>query len=75
MPYYFAYGSNLDKKDFKKWCNKNNKPLPKWECIGMASLENYKITFNYYSHSRRAGAANIIEKKRSFSIWSAIYGE
>jgi cation transport regulator ChaC len=66
MPYYFAYGSNMDKKDFKEWCQTKNKPFPKWECIGMASLENYEITFNYYSYSRRAGAANIIEKKGSF---------
>ena len=54
MLYYFAYGSNMDKNDFKKWCNNNNKPLPKWECIGVASLENYEINFNYYSYSRGA---------------------
>jgi len=63
MLYYFAYGSNMDKNDLKEWCKNNNKPFPKWEFIGMASLENYEITFNYYSYSRGAGAANIIEKR------------
>ena len=65
MLYYFAYGSNMDKNELKEWCKNNNKPFPKWEFIGMASLENYEITFNYYSYSRGAGAANIIEKKGS----------
>jgi cation transport regulator ChaC len=65
MPYYFAYGSNLDKNDLKKKYEEKKLPIPDWKLIGMASLENYEITFNYYSCTRGAGAANIIEKKGS----------
>jgi cation transport regulator ChaC len=72
MPYYFAYGSNMDEDDFKEWCQTKNKPFPKWECIGVASLENYEITFNYKSETREAGTANIMEKRGSI-VYGLLY--
>ena len=38
----------------------------------MASLENYEITFNYYSCSRGAGAANVM-KKRGPLVYGLLY--
>jgi len=69
MPYYFAYGSNMDVDDFNKWCRCREKPSPEWKLIEVAWLENYELAFNYYSRSRRGGAANLMEK-----AGSSVYG-
>ena len=58
---YFAYGSNIDKKDLDKWCENHNSPLVNPTHITPARLDGYKLVFNYFSTSRNAGAANIIE--------------
>jgi len=59
--YYFAYGSNMDEKDLKDWCKKENMPFPKWTLLGTACLDGYKLFFNYYSKKRNGGAANIMK--------------
>ncbi len=62
---YFAYGSNMDEQELKGYIEKKegNPALvsnPRWACLG-----NYKLVFNYYSPSRRAGAANIEPREGS----------
>lgn len=59
--YYFAYGSNMDENDLRKWCEKNKRLFPEWKIVGVACLENYKLSFNYYSTGRNGGAANLME--------------
>ncbi|HCJ66583.1 MAG TPA: hypothetical protein DHV62_04475 [Elusimicrobia bacterium] len=61
--FYFAYGSNMDKEDLDKWCE--NRRLPKIEFLSIspAKLNGYKLCFNYFSSSRNAGAANIMESR------------
>lgn len=59
--YYFAYGSNMDEEDLKKWCDNKKRSFPEWKLLGIACLENYKLSFNYYSNGRKGGAANLME--------------
>lgn len=59
--YYFAYGSNMDESDFKEWCEKHNRICPEWILLGTACLDNYELSFNYYSNRRSGGAANLME--------------
>lgn len=59
--YYFAYGSNMDESDFKEWCEKHNRICPEWILLGTACLDNYELSFNYYSNGRSGGAANLME--------------
>jgi len=71
---YFAYGSNMDKDDFKEWCdgkNKQNKkyPMANFQNPRRAKLNGYKLAFNYYSENRCGGAANIME-----SLEDCVYG-
>lgn len=60
--YYFAYGSNMDENDLRNWCGKKGRSFPEWKMIGVACLENYKLSFNYYSTGRNGGAANLMEQ-------------
>ncbi len=57
--YYFAYGSNMDLEDFKRWCDEKGCEMPDLRDPIPAKLLGYKLVFNYYSGRRKAGAANI----------------
>jgi len=59
--YYFAYGSNMDEDDLRKWCESEKRPFPDWKLLGDACLENYQLFFNYYASRRHGGAANLME--------------
>lgn len=61
MNKYFAYGSNMDKEDLDRWCDKKNfhKITPKSAIT--AKLVGYRLTFNYFSSSHNCGTANIME--------------
>lgn len=59
----FVYGSNMDKADLDKWCHKQKLPKIQYLNITPAKIKGYKLAFNYFSHSRNGGAANIMEAK------------
>ena len=63
MHQYFAYGSNMDKEDLDKWCEKKNYPIITPKSIVPAKLVGYRLAFNYSSSIRNCGAANIMEVK------------
>ena len=62
---YFAYGSNMDKPDLDKWCSNHNYPPVKILSTEVAVLKDYELKFNYNSHTREGGAANIMTSKGS----------
>ena len=65
---YFAFGSNLHKKQMKKRCKDS-------KYIGCYTLKNYKLSFRTGSYSRgimKMGVADI-EKKRNSKVLGAIY--
>lgn len=64
MVYYFAYGSNMDKGDLDKWCNCKGYPPITFLGVSRAKLSGYKLSFNYYSFSRKGGAANIMRSEK-----------
>ena len=60
---YFAFGSNLHKKQMKKRCKQS-------KYIGCYTLKNYKLVFrNFYL----GGGVADIEKKINSSVLGAIY--
>lgn len=61
MTKYFAYGSNMDKDDIDSWCDNHGYPRIVINKITPVVLNGYKLIFNYYSHSRGGGAANIVK--------------
>jgi gamma-glutamylcyclotransferase (GGCT)/AIG2-like uncharacterized protein YtfP len=72
MVHYFAYGSNMNQEDFKRRCASKShinltakKPIP-------CTLNNYLLTFNYYSTTRNGGAANI-EKAGGGRVEGVLY--
>lgn len=64
---YFTYGSNMDIADLKSWCDKKGRRLSLFNYIGSCYLEGYELRFNYYSNGRKGGAANIMERKGSYT--------
>ena len=68
--YYFAYGSNMDEEDLRKWCESEGRTLPEWRLIGAACLEGYELSFNYRSVRREGGAANLMERpgRRAYGL-------
>ncbi|MBE9483118.1 MAG: gamma-glutamylcyclotransferase [Chloroflexi bacterium] len=63
--YYFAYGSNLNKKQMLERCP-DSKP------IFIATLPNYKLVFVGWSRQWRGGVANI-KPFRGEKVLGAIY--
>lgn len=58
---YYGYGSNLDYEDWTKWCNNRGEDPSGLKEIGPAWLDGYQLIFDYYSSSRKCGAANLIK--------------
>jgi cation transport regulator ChaC len=65
MPYYFAYASNLNKKQMQERCPES-KPLYK------AILPNYKLVFADWSRQLRGGKATIV-LFRGEKVLGAVY--
>ncbi|PZM78803.1 MAG: hypothetical protein DKT66_23170 [Candidatus Melainabacteria bacterium] len=60
----FAYGSNMDLHDLKSWLSERPEFADSQilECE-IGTLSNYELVWNYYSKTRRAGAANVQPKQ------------
>ncbi len=63
---YFAYGSNLDDKDWARFCDKHSIPADCISPIGPAFLPDHELIFNVYSSTRGGGALNIKERLGSY---------
>ncbi|MDO8568089.1 MAG: gamma-glutamylcyclotransferase family protein [Dehalococcoidales bacterium] len=63
--YYFAYASNLDKKQMRERC-------PESKPLYMAVLPNYKLTFVGWSRQWRGGTASI-KRFTSDKVPGAVY--
>lgn len=60
----FAYGSNMDRPDYDAWCARNGRPASSWTRVVPATLEGYRLAFDYRSRSRGGGAANVVPDAR-----------
>ena len=61
---------NMDEMEFEDRCAKEGHPMINFQNLQTASLEGYKLVFNYYSRkNREAGVANIME-----DMDSRVYG-
>ena len=63
---YFAFGSNLNKEDLKKWCDDNDKKNLNLLNPQIKRLENYRIGFTRKSKNRGGGVADIIECENDY---------
>lgn len=66
MALYFAYASNLDKKQIKRRC-------PNHELKGIAYLQGYTIAFTRCSDERHGGVADIVKSFDDEVVWGAVY--
>ncbi|MCK9390217.1 MAG: gamma-glutamylcyclotransferase [Syntrophales bacterium] len=56
---YFAYGSNLNASDLKRWCEERGHFYPLGEKVANAYLPDTRLIVNYFSSFRRGGILNI----------------
>ena len=56
---YLAYGSNLNEKDWKRFCERNGFSVDLLRYKGRVRLPDYQLVFDRYSNSRRGGVLNI----------------
>ena len=64
--YYFAYGSNMNLKEMKKYVNNNIK------IIGVGKLHDYIFKYRIFKNRRLSGKANI-EKHKNSNVYGIIY--
>ena len=65
MPYYLAYGSNMDEKQMKERC-------PNSKRIGKGLLHDHKIGFTRFSKKRDSAVADILVSPGDV-VWGIIY--
>ena len=65
---YFAYGSNMDREDWTRWCEKRGLDPSGLVRIGQAWLPDYILKFHYYSSSRKGGAADVVPSVRGTAV-------
>jgi gamma-glutamylcyclotransferase (GGCT)/AIG2-like uncharacterized protein YtfP len=65
MPYYFAYGSNMDFDQMKNRCSEAT-------IVGVAVLPNYKIAFTRFSTNRDCAVADVVACEGS-EVWGLVY--
>jgi gamma-glutamylcyclotransferase (GGCT)/AIG2-like uncharacterized protein YtfP len=63
MAVYFAYGSNLDWRNWSTFCARHNADPRCMKAIGPALLPDAELVFNYRSVLREGGALNIQPRK------------
>ena len=55
----FAYGSNMNLADLRRWLESKNYPTNQLLKAIPARLPGYRLAWNYWSSSRQGGAANV----------------
>jgi gamma-glutamylcyclotransferase (GGCT)/AIG2-like uncharacterized protein YtfP len=61
----FAYGSNLAEDQMEEWC-------PRYEFLGPARLDGFRLEFRRRSIRWRGGAADVVEAEGE-EVWGALY--
>lgn len=61
--HYFAYGSNLNTDDLKRWCERRGKPFPLGRKVAVGHLPDTELVFDYRSVTRGGGALNLRPRK------------
>ena len=65
MPFYFAYGSNMDERQMRDRC-------PHARFVAVARLDSTRLCFPRYSEKRNGGIASI-EESPGDVVWGVIF--
>jgi gamma-glutamylcyclotransferase (GGCT)/AIG2-like uncharacterized protein YtfP len=55
----FAYGSNMELRDLEHWFVRSAEPWGRLIEATRAHLPDYRLVWNFYSETRKGGAANV----------------
>ncbi len=70
--FYFAYGSNLNLKDWDRWCRGHGFATELLTPHSVAYLPDFELVFNHRSKSRQGGVLNI-RKRRGQLVAGVIF--
>lgn len=56
---YFAYGSNLNRDDWRRWCGENGHSPDALEYRSIGYLPDYDVRFSYRSRTREGGVLDV----------------
>jgi gamma-glutamylcyclotransferase (GGCT)/AIG2-like uncharacterized protein YtfP len=59
---YFAYGSNLDSRDLRWWCESRGVSFPLEKTLGPAWLPDRELAFTVRSNSRNGGVLDVVPR-------------
>lgn len=59
----FAYRSNMNLPELKKWFVDKGYPLAEVQAVESVVLPSYELVWNYFSTTRGAGAANVCRRQ------------
>ena len=62
---YFAYGSNMSRRQMRERC-------PDHECLGIAVLKDHALCFPRHSPIRNCGVAGLMEQPGA-EVWGVVY--
>lgn len=71
MKLYFAYGSNMNQDDLRKWCERKGLQII-LENPRVVKLAGYKLRFTHYSKCREGGVADIVKPEGTENV--EVYG-
>jgi gamma-glutamylcyclotransferase (GGCT)/AIG2-like uncharacterized protein YtfP len=59
LPHYFGYGSNLDRQDWQRFCERHGFAADSLRPVGPAWLPDHELVFHYFSTGRGGGALDV----------------
>ena len=65
MPFYFAYGSNMNHAQMSRRCRHSR-------FLNKAMLEDYRFIYDGFSPTRKGAVANVIQDK-GHSVWGGLF--
>ncbi len=71
---YFGYGSNLSAEDWEAYCQRKGADPRVLRDLQPAWLLDHRLEFDFHSHSRKGGAANIVPGRRGQAVPGALMG-
>lgn len=63
IKYYFGYGSNLNERDWNKWCKENSEDGKSIRVLpGIFFLIDYELAFDRFAEHRKGGVLDVVQK-------------
>lgn len=73
MHRYFAYGSNLNEEDLRKWCTRKNRSYPLGGILSVGYMPDAQLVFNCHSDTREGGVLSYRENCTGHTVPGVVF--